>query len=63
MPLARSVCERKAQTICEVFRSEAAKGWLSEDTFLALARLRGIECAAPERHAEAFHCRKLVLGS
>lgn len=63
MPLPQSVCERKARTICEVFRSEAGKGWLSEDTFLALARLRGIECAAPERHAEAFHCRKLVLAA
>lgn len=63
MPLPQAVCERKARSICEVFRSEAAKGWLSEDTFLALARLRGIECAAAERHAEAFHCRKLVLGA
>lgn len=62
VPLPQAVVERKARSICEVFRSEAAKGWLSEDTFLALARLRGIECAAPERHAEAFHCRKLVLG-
>jgi hypothetical protein len=54
---------RKARHICEAFRSEAGKGWLTEDTFLALARLRGIECAAPGGHAEAFHGRKLVLGA
>ena len=61
-PLSKDVCQRKAAIICEAFRSEAGKGWMSEDTFLALARLRGIECAAPERYAEAFHGRKLVLG-
>jgi LmbE family N-acetylglucosaminyl deacetylase len=62
MPLARETCERKARTICEQFQSERNKGWMTEDTFLALARLRGIECAAPSGFAEAFHCRKLVLG-
>jgi LmbE family N-acetylglucosaminyl deacetylase len=63
VPLPKSVCDRKARIICDVFQSEANKGWLSEDTFLALARLRGIECAAPERHAEAFYGRKVVLGT
>ena len=62
-PLSREICERKARAICEAFRSEANKGWMSEDTFVALARLRGIECAAPGHHAEAFYCRKLVLGT
>jgi LmbE family N-acetylglucosaminyl deacetylase len=63
VPLPKAVCDRKARIICDVFQSEANKGWLSEDTFLALARLRGIECAAPERHAEAFYGRKVVLGT
>jgi LmbE family N-acetylglucosaminyl deacetylase len=62
VPLPPSVCARKAALICEVFRSEAHKAWLTEDTFEALLRLRGVECAAPEKRAEAFHCRKLVLG-
>ncbi len=62
-PLPKDVCERKAKYICDSFRSEANKAWMSEDTFLALARLRGIECAAPDNHAEAFYCRKLVLGT
>ena len=30
--------------------------------FLALARLRGIQSAASGNHAEAFYCRKLVMG-
>ena len=63
MPLTREVCERKAALICEVFRSQADKTWLEKDTFEALMRLRGLECAAPEKRAEAFHCRKFVLGT
>jgi LmbE family N-acetylglucosaminyl deacetylase len=63
VPLERSACERKARMICEQFQSERNKAWLTEDTFVAVARLRGIECAAPGGFAEAFHCRKLVLGT
>jgi len=62
VPLPPAICERKAALICEVFRSEAHKAWLTQDTFEALLRLRGIECAAPEQRAEAFHCRKMILG-
>lgn len=62
VPLTQETCARKADLICRVFRSESRKAWLTEDTFMALLRLRGVECAAPEKHAEAFHCRKLVLG-
>jgi len=62
-PLSRAVCDRKARHICELFQSEGNKAWMTEDTFLALARLRGIECAAPDGYAEAFHGRKLVLGA
>lgn len=63
VPLSRAISERKAQAICQQFQSERNKGWMTEDTFLALSRLRGVECAAPEGHAEAFHCRKLVLST
>jgi len=62
VPLAKHVCERKIQYLCEVFQSEANKAWLAEDTFQGLLRLRGVECAAPDRYAEAFYCRKIVLG-
>jgi LmbE family N-acetylglucosaminyl deacetylase len=62
VPLSRDTSARKASLICQVFRSEAHKAWLTEDTFEALLRLRGVECAAPEQRAEAFHVRKLVMG-
>lgn len=63
MPLSREVCARKAALICEVFRSQSGKTWLETETFEALMRLRGLECAAPDKRAEAFHCRKFVLGT
>jgi hypothetical protein len=35
--------------------------WFSDETFLAMARLRGIGCNAPEGVAEAFYIRKIVF--
>jgi len=61
VPLTKSVCARKIEYICDVFQSESNKAWLTEDTFQAILRLRGVECAAPDKYAEAFYCRKLVL--
>ncbi|HEY4281740.1 MAG TPA: PIG-L deacetylase family protein [Chthoniobacterales bacterium] len=58
LPLDESACRRKVQQLCRMFGTQRNKHWFSEDTFLALMRLRGIECAS--KYAEAFHCRKLV---
>ncbi|HEX9626875.1 MAG TPA: PIG-L family deacetylase [Acidiferrobacterales bacterium] len=52
---------RKADVIVESFVSEGDKHWFTRDTFLALARLRGIECAAPGGYAEAFYARKMTI--
>ena len=52
---------RKLAEIGRHFVSQRGRPWFTDETFLALARLRGIECNAPEGLAEAFHCRKLVL--
>jgi LmbE family N-acetylglucosaminyl deacetylase len=60
VPLDEAVCRRKTQHLCQVFHSQKSKHWFSEDTFLALMRLRGVECAS--RYAEAFHCRKMTCG-
>jgi LmbE family N-acetylglucosaminyl deacetylase len=62
VPLSSAVCARKIETILDVFRTERNKAWMSEDTFRAVLRLRGVECAAAEKYAEAFHCRKLIMG-
>ena len=58
--LDQSVCAAKVGNILRFFQSQADKHWFSEETFMSLMRLRGIECAST--HAEAFFCRKM-LGS
>jgi len=60
VPLEEAICRRKARHLCRIFGTQKTKHWFSEDTFLALMRLRGIECASP--YAEAFHCRKVTCG-
>jgi len=60
VPLERDVCNRKIKYICDVFQTQSNKAWLTEDTFQSILRLRGVECAARDKYAEAFYCRKLV---
>lgn len=59
--LEESIARKKASLILRHFESQAAKPWFSEDTFLALMRLRAVESRAPGRFAEAYHCRKIVI--
>jgi LmbE family N-acetylglucosaminyl deacetylase len=58
--LEREVCDRKIKYLCEFFQTQSNKSWFTEDTFRAILRLRGVECAARDKYAEAFYCRKLV---
>jgi LmbE family N-acetylglucosaminyl deacetylase len=58
--LDEDLSRKKADYLCRFFQTQANKHWFSEETFLALMRLRGIECASPTRYAEAFFCRKVV---
>ena len=61
VPLTRDEMEDKCRLLVQCFPSQASRGWFTPDTFRALARLRGIECNAPEGFAEAFHGRKILL--
>lgn len=61
VPIAPELCQNKVHYIMDAFQSQHAKHWFEEETFLALMRLRGMECAAPGGYAEAFYCRKLVF--
>jgi LmbE family N-acetylglucosaminyl deacetylase len=62
VPLDEAICRRKIDAITEMFVSQRERAWFDGDTFWSLLRLRGMECNAPTRYAEAFYCRKLVLG-
>jgi LmbE family N-acetylglucosaminyl deacetylase len=61
VPLESSGYEKKISYILDIFQSQSSKRWFEEQTFLALMRLRGMECNAPSGYAEAFYCRKLVI--
>ena len=59
--LTESLARRKVGILLDSFRSQVKKNWFTEDAFLAILRLRGLECNAQEKYAEAYHARKLVL--
>jgi LmbE family N-acetylglucosaminyl deacetylase len=63
VPLAEATLKEKFRIAAAAFASQRDKHWFTEDLFRGLARLRGMECAAPERHAEAFHGRKIVVSA
>jgi LmbE family N-acetylglucosaminyl deacetylase len=62
-PLTESVVQEKIALLHRHFATQAGKGWFDEDTSRGLLRLRGMEANAAERFAEAYTCRKIVLGA
>lgn len=61
VPVSRGECERKAQDLIARYPTQRSKDWLTVDTVVSLARLRGVESRSPTGYAEAFHCRKMTL--
>lgn len=61
IPLSSELRARKIEHLLAAFPSQRDKHWFTEETFLGLLRLRGMECAAPEGYAEAFYLRKALL--
>jgi len=57
VPLTQAQVEQKIQIIGRYFPSQRGRSWFSQETFFAIARLRGIGCNAPEGLAEAFYFR------
>ena len=62
VPLEELVCRRKIDAIIGVFQSQSEKQWCSRELFSSILRLRGLEANASSGYAEAFYCRKAVLG-
>ena len=61
VPLSADVVEEKLALLERFFPSQAGRHWFDRELFLGLMRLRGMECVAPDRYAEAFTARKTVL--
>jgi len=60
-PISASEMQRKSDLLISHFASQRSKHWFDAETLFGLARLRGMECRAPERYAEAFMARKIAL--
>jgi LmbE family N-acetylglucosaminyl deacetylase len=61
LPMSAAIARRKSAHLERHFGSQRSKDWFSQESFMALAKLRGIECRSPSGYAEAFHARKLTL--
>jgi LmbE family N-acetylglucosaminyl deacetylase len=61
VPLSEEHVRKKIDLLSEHFASQRGKHWYERDTFQGLMRIRGMECHETG-HAEAFYCRKVVLG-
>jgi LmbE family N-acetylglucosaminyl deacetylase len=63
VPIRSVHLERKIELLDRHFSTQRSKDWFDAETFRGLARLRGMECRAEERYAEAFVARKLCFAS
>ncbi|RJQ78011.1 PIG-L family deacetylase [Pseudonocardiaceae bacterium YIM PH 21723] len=60
-PLADAVAREKSTLLHKHYPSQATRDWFDEETFLGLARIRGVQCRS--RYAEGFFLTKLVISS
>lgn len=59
VPISPDLARRKVELLHKAFPSQHGRDWWDEETFLALMRLRGVECRV--RYAEGFVVTKTVL--
>ena len=59
VPITRTALTKKTGVLMKAFGSQLQKQWFTPETFVAMARIRGIECNSPTGYAEAFYARKL----
>jgi LmbE family N-acetylglucosaminyl deacetylase len=57
--LTDEIARQKVELLDKCYPSQHGRDWWGEETFLSLARLRGMECRA--HYAEAFTCTKMVI--
>lgn len=63
VPLDEEICAQKVAHILNNFKTQQDRHWFTADTFWSVLRLRGLECGSASKYAEAFYCRKMVIGS
>jgi len=61
VPVSEQFARRKVAHLERHFASQRSKDWFMADSFLAIMRIRGMECRSASGLAEAFHVRKFVI--
>ena len=61
VPLSEDTARSKVKYLMEHYASQRSRDWFTEDLFLGLMRIRGVECRSPSGFAEAFHVRKATV--
>lgn len=59
--LDEALVRRKIDNLLTYFQTQLNRRWFTEDLFLSILRLRGMESNSPHRYAEGFYGRKVVL--
>ena len=59
--LTRAQAMAKARSIVRCYPSQHGKPWFTQETFIALMHLRGVEAGAGTRWAEGFHAAKFCI--
>lgn len=54
-------CKQKINYIMESFQTQEHRDWFTPDAFFSILRIRGVESKAPEKYAEGFYCRKVII--
>lgn len=60
-PISRAAMRLKADLLMRHFGTQRSKHWFDAEIFSGLARLRGMQCRAPENYAEGFFAHKMAL--
>ncbi len=61
VPVSARELQRKIDLLNAHFGSQRSKDWFDAEVFRGLARIRGMECRAPDGYAEGFFARKLAI--
>jgi LmbE family N-acetylglucosaminyl deacetylase len=59
--LTERIAEAKVERLLEFFQTQRDRRWFTEDLFLGILRIRGMESNSPTRYAEGFYGRKVVV--
>jgi LmbE family N-acetylglucosaminyl deacetylase len=60
-PLSAASVDLKIDTLMACFPTQRGRQWFDAELFRGHLRMRGVECNAPSRFAEAFHGRKILI--